>query len=247
MEPKCNYCDFFGEKYHCNNCKIFNGARSHAPQEITCSLAEFVEYIETTDNVNDIEEKFGIGDYIYVEAYTGEIFKVVVLDYGKDIIARTNGVTAKVTLGVMNVDGCFQMNLENTNAGGYAASLGRARMDRFYRILPEELREHIQTVDKKSSAGSRSTEILSTEDKVWMFSEVEILGTNSYSVRGEGEQYEYFKKPENRYFNRYTWLRSPYYNNGTGFCYVVYDGYASSNYASSSNGVAFGFCLGSNI
>lgn len=247
MEPKCNYCDFFGEKYHCNNCKIFNGARNRTPQEITCSLTEFVEYIEKTNNIEDIEEKFGIGDYIYIEAYTGEKFKVIILDYGKDRIAGANGITAKVTLGIMDVDGYFQMNLENTNAGGYAASLGRARMDRFYRILPKELREHIQTVEKKSSAGSRSTEILSTEDKVWMFSEIEILGTNSYSVRGEGEQYEYFKKQENRYFNKYIWLRSPNYSYGSSFVFVSSNGGWNDYNASNSYGVAFGFCLGSII
>lgn len=247
MEAKCNYCDFFGEKYHCNNCKIFNGARNRTPQEITCSLTEFVEYIEKTNNIEDIEEKFGIGDYIYIEAYTGEKFKVVILDYGKDRIAGANGITAKVTLGIMDVDGYFQMNLENTNAGGYAASLGRARMDRFYRILPKKLREHIQTVEKKSSAGSRSMEILSTEDKVWMFSEVEILGTNSYSVRGEGEQYEYFKRQENRCFNKYFWLRSPSYNSSNYFIIVNSDGDWYNDNASFSRGVAFGFCLGSII
>lgn len=247
MEAKCNYCDFFGEKYHCNNCKIFNGARNRTPQEITCSLMEFVEYIEKTNNIEDIEEKFGIGDYIYIKAYTGEKFKVIILDYGKDRIAGANGITAKVTLGIMDVDGYFQMNLENTNAGGYATSLGRARMDRFYRILPKELREHIQTVEKKSSAGSRSTEILSTEDKVWMFSEIEILGTNSYSVRGEGEQYEYFKKQENRYFNKYIWLRSPYFNGSSSFIFVGSSGAWGYGGADASRGVAFGFCLGSII
>ena len=42
MEAKCNLCEVFGEKIHCHNCKIFNNAREHAPQEITCSLEEFV-------------------------------------------------------------------------------------------------------------------------------------------------------------------------------------------------------------
>ena len=90
-------------------------------------------------------------------------------------------------------------------------------------------------------------EILSTEDKVWMFSEVEILGTNSYSVRGEGEQYEYFKRQENRCFNKYIWLRSPYYNNSTTFCYVDNNGNVNYNSANNSSGVVFCFCLGSII
>lgn len=244
MEPKCNYCDFFGEKYHCHNCKVFNGAREHVPQEITCSLEEFVQTIENEDNLDEIYE---VGDYIYIETYTSERLKIVVLDHNKDVISSTSGKTAKISLGVLDNDGYFTMNSENTNSGGWGESLMRRRMERFFRIMPEPLKSHIVPVVKKTSAGSRRDEIVCTDDKLFLFSEVEILGSNTYSFAGEGEQYEYFKSEDNRRFKRYTWLRSPYSNGSDGFCCV--SGYGNGGYygAYDSFGVAFGFCLGSNI
>lgn len=244
MEPKCNYCDFFGEKYHCHNCKVFNGAREHVPQEITCSLEEFVQTIENEDNLDEIYE---VGDYINIETYTGERLKIVVLDHNKDVISNTNGKTAKISLGVLDSDGYFTMNSESTNAGGWSESLMRRRMERFFRIMPEPLKSHIVPVVKKTSVGSRRDEIVCTDDKLFLFSEVEIFGSNTYSFAGEGEQYEYFKSEDNRRFKRYTWLRSPYYFSSLNFCYVNGDGYSYYNFASITFGVAFGFCLGSNI
>lgn len=146
MEPKCNYCDFFGEKYHCHNCRIFNGAREHVPQEIACSIEEFIQTIENEEHLDEVYE---VGDYIYVEAYTGEKLKVVVLDHNKDIIANANGKTAKISLGILDVDGYFQMNPESTNEGGWTASQMRRRMEKFFRILPEPLKSHIIPVVKK--------------------------------------------------------------------------------------------------
>lgn len=244
MEPKCNYCDFFGEKYHCHNCKVFNGAREHVPQEITCSLEEFVQTIENEDNLDEIYE---VGDYINIETYTGERLKIVVLDHNKDVISNTNGKTAKISLGVLDSDGYFTMNSENTNSGGWSESLMRRRMERFFRIMPEPLKSHIVPVVKKTSAGSRRDEIVCTDDKLFLFSEVEILGSNTYSFAGEGEQYEYFKAEDNRRFKRCTWLRSPYYNGSYYFCYVGNFGYSFYYFANITSGVAFGFCLGSNI
>ena len=244
MEPKCNYCDFFGEKYHCHNCKVFNGAREHVPQEITCSLEEFVQTIENEDNLDEIYE---VGDYIYIEAYTGEKFKVVVLDHNKDIIANANDKTAKISLGILDVDGYFSMNHESTNEGGWTESQMRRRMEKFFRILPEPLKSHIIPVVKKTSVGSRSNSIDYTADKLFLFSEVEIFGSNTYSFAGEGEQYEYFKSEDNRRFKRYLWLRSPYYSFSSYFCYVDNSGVSDGYGAYSTIGVAFGFCLGSNI
>lgn len=244
MEPKCNYCDFFGEKYHCHNCRIFNGAREHVPQEITCSIEEFVQTIENEEHLDEIYE---VGDYIYIEAYTGEKLKVVVLDHNKDIIANANGKTAKISLGILDIDGSFSMNPEGTNEGGWTESQMRRRMEKFFRILPESLKSHIVPVVKQTSVGSRSNSIDYTADKLFLFSEIEFFGTVSYSFPGEGEQYEYFKSPENRRLKRYTWRRSPYYGSSVIFCCVISNGYSDYNGANFTLGVAFGFCLGSNI
>lgn len=178
MKPKCNYCDFFGEKYHCHNCKVFNGSREHVPQEITCSLEEFVQTIENEDNLDEIYE---VGDYIYVETYTGERLKIVVLDHNKDVVSNASGKTAKISLGVLDNDGCFTMNSESTNTGGWSESLMRRRMERFFRVMPEPLKSRIVPVVKKTSAGSRRDEIVCTDDKLFLFSEVEIFGSNTYT------------------------------------------------------------------
>lgn len=246
MEAKCNYCDFFGEKYHCNNCKIINGARKYEPQEITCSLAELIEYIERNDLVS-IEEKFKVGDFIYIEAYNGEKHKVVILDYGKDDIAGLNTNQAKVTFGVFDIDGYFPMNYQNTNIGGYANSFGRILADRFYRILPCELREHILSVVKKTSEGSGGKNIFYTEDKVWMFSEIEVAGAVMYSVQGEGEQYEFFEAQNNRrVLEKGTWLRSPCGLSKEEFITIDRRSNPDIRYASQPGGIAFGFCVGIN-
>ena len=88
MEPKCNYCSFFGDKPHCHNCKIINKSRAHTPQEIDCSLEELVEYINQNA---DISERFGVGDYKTIELYTGEKVKLIILDTDKDTLAEGNG------------------------------------------------------------------------------------------------------------------------------------------------------------
>jgi len=43
------------------------------------------------------------------------------------------------------------------------------------------------------------------------------------------------------------WLRSPVSSSATNFCYVYNTGGAGNYYATHSYGVAFGFCLRSNI
>ena len=240
MEPKCNYCSFFGDKPHCHNCKIINKSRAHTPQEIDCSLEELVEYINQNA---DISERFGVGDYKTIELYTGEKVKLIILDMDKDTLAEGNG-EARVTFGILKMDGSFEMNTQNTNEGGWGGSkMRKDYMDRFFRILPEVLRNNIKPVLKKTSAGYRSSEIVYSTDKVFLFSEIEVFGKTRYSYSGEGEQYEFFSFAQNISFDRYTWLRSPYCNYSSYFCYVSSSGEANCSGAGYTRGVALGFCI----
>lgn len=238
MEAKCNLCEVFGEKTHCHNCKIFNNAREHAPQEITCSLEEFVEYIENTD---DVSGRYGVGDYKTITLYTGEEVKMVILDLGRDQLA--SGGAAKVSLGILEMDGLYNMNPRDTNAGGWRDSAMRQRIERIFRLLPPILQAHIKPVVKHTSAGQCDTEIVATIDKLFLFSEVEIRGKADHSYPGEDTQYDYFKTAINRYFSNYKWLRSSIAGGRTGFCVVLNDGDAYTSSASYSYGVAFGFCI----
>ena len=94
------------------------------------------------------------------------------------------------------------MNSSDTNSGGWTSSAMRSRMATFKGYLPSDLQTAIRTVTKKTSAGAQSTTINSTSDDLFLFSHVEVFGTNYYnqgdspslySVAGEGKQYEYYK------------------------------------------------------
>ena len=240
MEAKCSLCEFFGEKPHCHNCKIFNKTRTHVPQEIDCPLEELVEYINTHE---DVTEKFGVGDYKTIELYTGEKVKMILLDVDKDKLAGKEG-NARTTFGILAYDGLFRMNKERTNETSWKdCEMRTIRMERVLRLLPEALRNNIKPVVKKTSAGGGSREIITTTDKCFLFSEVEIRGEVECSRPGEGEQYEYFVSDEGKNFEDYKWLRSPYYGYSGNFCCVYSSGSSGNNGASGSCGVAFGFCI----
>lgn len=240
MEAKCSFCEMFGEKPHCHNCKVFKKARTHVPQEIDCSLEELVEYINTHD---DVTERFGVGDYKIIELYTGEKVKIILLDTDKDKLADSEG-NAKTTFGILAYDGLFRMNKERDNTTSWKdCEMRTVRMERILRLLPEALRNNIKPVIKHTSAGGGSREIIATTDKLFLFSEVEICGEVEYSRSGEDEQYEYFASDTNRVFNDYKWLRSPYYGNSSSFCCVSSSGGSNAGFANVSRGVAFGFCL----
>ena len=173
MEAKCSFCEIFGEKPHCHNCKVFNKTRTHVPQEIDCSLEELVEYINTHD---DVTERFGVGDYKTIELYTGERVKIILLDTDKDKLANSEG-NAKTTFGILAYDGLFRMNKERDNTTSWKdCEMRTVRMERILRLLPEAIRNNIKPVIKHTSAGGGSREIIATTDKLFLFSEVEIRG-----------------------------------------------------------------------
>ena len=87
--------------------------------------------------------------------------------------------------------------------------------------------------------------------KLFLFSEIEIFGSTTYSKAGEGSQYSYFATAANRikYLSNgsgsanWWWERSPHGSNSYNFCCVNGGGYASYYIADSANGVCFGFCV----
>ena len=142
-----------------------------------------------------------------------------------------------------------QMNTSNTNTGGWNGSAMRGRMSTYKSQLPVALRNVIKTVKKKSGTGGGSSSgTQQTNDDLFLLSEIEIFGTTTYSVAGEGTQYEWYKAG-NSWIKKvngsadYWWERSPY-SGGTGsFCYVNSSGDANYNSAGISYGVSFGFCV----
>lgn len=142
-----------------------------------------------------------------------------------------------------------QMNTSNTNTGSWNGSAMRGRMSTYKSQLPAALRNVIKTVKKKSGTGGGSSSgTQQTNDDLFLLSEIEIFGTTTYSVAGEGTQYEWYKagntkvKKVNGSAN-YWWERSPYSGNTYYFCGVDSNGGANNYTASGSYGVSFGFCV----
>ena len=141
------------------------------------------------------------------------------------------------------------MNSSNSNSGGWTSCAMRStHLPAILALMPTEVQNGIREVNKLTSAGSQSSTINTTADKLFLLSEVEIFGSTSYSAAGEGTQYDYYKAG-NRKVKKQNgsaagwWERSPYGSSSAFFCLVGGDGYAGNYAASYAYGVAFGFCF----
>lgn len=79
------------------------------------------------------------------------------------------------------------------------------------------------------------------EMNVWLFSEKEVFGKNTYGYKEEGKQIEYFKSIFNRAIGKWWWLRSPSAGATNRFCLVHATGSPDALTARSSGGACLGF------
>ena len=141
------------------------------------------------------------------------------------------------------------MNSSNTSSGGWTSCAMRStHLPAILALMPTEVQNGIREVNKLTSAGSQSDTINTTSDKLFLLSEVEIFGSSTNSVAGEGTQYDYYKAGNSKVKEwngsaTIWWERSPRAGSSTRFCVVYGNGIAYSNDASSVRGVAFGFCF----
>lgn len=144
----------------------------------------------------------------------------------------------------------YSMNSSNTNVGGWKSSAMRTSvMATMKGYLPTEWQTIVKQVNKPSGLGggsSSGTEIAS--DSCFLLSEIEIFGSTTYSVSGEGTQYEYYNAGNSKVKNMngyaYHWYeRSPQSGSSEEFCIVYRDGDAGVSNATLHPCVAFGFCV----
>lgn len=181
-----------------------------------------------------------------------ETLTLVIMDFNHDICSDGSG-RAGITFGLKNLMATTRrMEATNTNANGFTGSeMYTWLQSELLSSFPEDLQSVLKLVDKKTSAGAQGTEINTNSMKVFLFSEVEVFGTVTYSVEGEGTQYPYFATAANRkkYLANGTgsannwWERSPRANYSTYFCGVNSSGGAYNVSASNARGVCFGFCV----
>lgn len=229
----------------------------NAPANKTCSVTvsllkdnfadnEWSEIIAACQSGN-VPASWVVGNYKNM-TINGKAYRIDII--GKNHDTYASGGTAPLTF---QMHDCYtetkQMNSSNTNSGGWnSCAMRSTHLPAILNLMPAEVKAAIREVQKKTSAGSQSSSIQTTNDKLFLLSEIEIFGSTTYSFAGEGKQYDYYKAGNSKVKNLngsayFWWERSPFSSNSTSFCFVDSSGAAAATGASSSRGVAFGFCF----
>ncbi len=139
----------------------------------------------------------------------------------------------------------YKMNGAESNSCGWVNCLVRTynAFPELRQVMPAEVVAAMKAVTKKTSAGSASSTIDTTEDTLFLLSEIEVQGTRTFSYAGEGTQYEYYKTATNRKKNSAWYLRSPRLNSTTCFDRTGWSGEADWSVASEVDGIAAAWCF----
>ena len=202
------------------------------------SLKEMLDILKSNK-----QNTLKLGDTMSFELYTGEKVVAEIIGFNHDKIAGRKA-KAKATFR-FTIDGEFNMNDKWTNKGGWKSSkMRKVYCQRLFKLLPEELQAVIEEVEKETTKGNASTELVKTKDRLFLLSLTEAIGDDHYwsSYVKEGEQYELFKKKGYK-FSKWSWLRSPNTTNTYYFWYVTSSGSFNNNGAYSTYGVCFAFAI----
>lgn len=208
--------------------------------------------IAIVSKLGKAQDYWKVGDTKTV-AVNGVNYQFQIIGFDHDTLTTADGSRTKAGITFQLVD-ClnttYSMNGSNTNSGGWNGSTMRtSTMATLLNQLPAALKNVLKSVNKLSGTGGGSTSgTQTTHDKLFLLSEVEIFGTTTYSVPGEGTQYAYYKAGNSKVKKvngsaYYWWERSPFSGYTDYFCCVSNSGTASHDYASNSIGVSFGFCV----
>ena len=233
------------------------GTNHTAPSSKTCAVT--VSFLDDTFANNDwsaiiaacqsgsVPDSWVVGNSKTM-TINGTSYQIDII--GKNHDTYASGGTAPLTFQMHDCYGTqYAMNSDNTNSGGWTSCEMRiTHLPAILALMPTEVQNGIREVNKLTSAGSQSSTINTTADKLFLLSEIEIFGSVSYSKSGEGTQYDYYKAGNSKVkkFNGSAdswWARSPNGSDSTRFCRVDSDGNAYYNAASRAFGVAFGFCF----
>ena len=212
------------------------------------SSLTWTQIIAIANSGEDPSTFFAVGDEHDLILTTGDVVTAVVGDFNHNIITGTSNKAAIAFTFKNCLNTKYSMNNSNTNSGGWDGSAMRnTQMPAILNTFPAELIADgaIKYVDVLASAGSSSTSLVTSSDRLRLHSIVELGLSYSYAVSGEGTKYAYYTsgnrvKTVGGAASIY-WTRSPYSTNGDYFCCVSASGSATFSSASYSRGVACGF------
>lgn len=206
---------------------------------------------------DSVHRKVSIGDKIAL-ALNGTNYTFDVIGFNHDTLTDANAYGAATKTGKAGITfqmhdlfaTYYPMNSSNANSGGWKSSAMRtSTMPLMKGYMPAAWQSAIKIVDKKSGVGGGSSSGTdTTSDDLFLLAEIEIFGSTTYSVSGEGTQYAYYKagssKVKNMGGSASHWFeRSPYSGNEHNFCMVGKDGTAARSNTTLYPGIAFAFCV----
>ena len=217
-------------------------------------LSEFSwEGINIISKAGKASEFFNIGDEITFTTKDDKEITMQIVGFNHDDLSDGSG-KAGITFGMKNLYySTYTMNSYDTNSGEWEeCEMRTSTMQEMFNNLPDELQSVIKLVNKKTTVGGGSTSITTSQDKLWLYSQVELDGT---AYIDGGTQYEYWQSHNTnsdriKKLNNGTgsaniyWLRSPAARGSTGFRGIASDGYVNGDYdASYLHGLCFCFCI----
>ena len=205
----------------------------------------------------DIHRKVSVGDQVTL-SLNGTNYAFDVIGFNHDDLTTSTAYGEETATGKAGITfqmhdlfaTTYVMNSSNTNRGGWKSSaMRKSTMATMKGYLPAAWQTAIKPVNKVSGTGGGSSSGTETvSDSCFLLAEIEIFGSTTYSVSGEGTQYAYYKAGNSKVKNKggsanHWWERSPRSGDKNYFCCVHSNGGASIDVASNSRGVAFGFCV----
>ena len=184
------------------------------------------------------------------ESHVAQNVTMVLMNVGgKTLNTSINGHTeCAFIVGQKNgLDETGYMNSTNTNSGGWNGCARRTWCNSVYKnAIPSTLvgifKEHKNKAGLGGGSSSGTQEVV---DTFALPAEVEVFGSTTYSVSGEGTQFKYYETSVNRVKKlgdsgsaTYWWERSPYAGGGVSFCRVSSDGSSNGYVASTTYAIA---------
>ena len=206
----------------------------------------------------DIHRKVSIGDQVTL-SLNGTNYAFDIIGFNHDTLTDTAAYGKETATGKAGITfqmhdlfaTTYQMNSSNTNSGGWKNSAMRtSTMATMKGYMPAAWQTAIKPVNKASGLGGGSSSGTETvSDSCFLLAEIEVFGSNTYSVSGEGMQYAYYKAGNSKVknminnYNYHWWERSPYSGDGESFCVVYMDGSAIHSNPTMKPCVTFAFCV----
>ena len=205
----------------------------------------------------DIHRKVSIGDQVTL-SLNGTNYAFDIIGFNHDTLTDANTYGKATATGKAGItfqmhdlfETGYKMNSSNTNSGGWKSSAMRtSTMPLMKGYMPAAWQTAIKPVNKASGTGGGSTSGTETvSDSCFLLAEIEVFGSATNSVSGEGTQYAYYKAGNSKVKNLdsyayHWWERSPYSGNGNSFCLVYMNGEAIYSNPTMKPLVAFAFCV----